>query len=1011
MAKFKTRARTIDMLGRQQIAGIPTAISEIFKNAHDAYATEVKADFIRYQDNLFIIRDNGIGMTKDEFLNRWLAVGTDSKVQGGSSTMPYKPKNMDSRPMLGEKGIGRLAIASIGPQVLILTRAKRGKDLFDTVVCFINWRIFECPGINLDEIEIPVDSYLKGDLPNSEDIELYKEIFRDNLKHLGKKVPQHLKLEILEDLDRFNIDPRQIDQILKANDRIDGGGKKDRELTLTDNKGGTHFFVLPADEHLKTEIDSSDNITDKISRLKRTLIGFTNTMKISESKPESSNVQNENNEKKNIIETAFIDHKISDDRVNLITENEFFTLEDFDYTDHTFEGEFNNEGEFNGKIQIYHEKSVEYHLENSISNKKTKCGPFKIKFGYVQGVENESRLIKKDWTYINGKLATYGGLYIYKNGIRVLPYGNQEFDYLELEKRRSLRASEYFFSYRRLFGYIELETSNLKEKAGREGFIEDAAYKEFKSLIINLLINLANTFFKAKGDYSDTFLVRKARASEQRKANKQRQQETKNKRQELENLLDDFFTLINEEEPQEEVDLYIKNLSDKVNQKYINSYLDNEQSVELLDLSREAHNEIDKIEKKLKIVDPKIGLTGKLGRSWINYVTEFQKLKNEVFEPAKRKIDELTRAIGENSINSQLLAEKVLDEYKTKISSDELSLRVSQEEVFTKINFNDLREQFEQILWDFKKEASILRDKLKNEIQGKDNFTIGLKLKSYQNKLNEVFEKYRHKQEIFKDNLNELVKIASDKSLSKLSQSELLASFEEQNAALEEDYAEAVEMAQIGMAISVINHEFSNVVRDIRQNLRRLGEWAAGNKDLGKLYRDLRRGFDHLDEYVKLFSPIQRRFNREEIDIEGSEIYMYLKDVFSDILEKEDIGLEKTNEFEKAIIHSYPSSIYPVFINLVDNAIYWLKDHRKPRVIKLDAEENGILTVSDNGPGIQIKDKKSIFEAGVTAKPGGRGLGLKISQDALKRINYNLVLAETKRGEGTIFKIIPDIQE
>ena len=35
---FRTRARTVDMLGRQQIAGIPTAISELFKNAHDAYA-------------------------------------------------------------------------------------------------------------------------------------------------------------------------------------------------------------------------------------------------------------------------------------------------------------------------------------------------------------------------------------------------------------------------------------------------------------------------------------------------------------------------------------------------------------------------------------------------------------------------------------------------------------------------------------------------------------------------------------------------------------------------------------------------------------------------------------------------------------------------------------------------------------------------------------------------------------------------------------------------------------
>ena len=37
MANFKASARSVDMLGRQQIAGIPNAINEIFKNAYDAY--------------------------------------------------------------------------------------------------------------------------------------------------------------------------------------------------------------------------------------------------------------------------------------------------------------------------------------------------------------------------------------------------------------------------------------------------------------------------------------------------------------------------------------------------------------------------------------------------------------------------------------------------------------------------------------------------------------------------------------------------------------------------------------------------------------------------------------------------------------------------------------------------------------------------------------------------------------------------------------------------------------
>ena len=44
------------MLGRQQIAGIPTAISELFKNAHDAYADRVEVDYYR-RDGLFVLRD------------------------------------------------------------------------------------------------------------------------------------------------------------------------------------------------------------------------------------------------------------------------------------------------------------------------------------------------------------------------------------------------------------------------------------------------------------------------------------------------------------------------------------------------------------------------------------------------------------------------------------------------------------------------------------------------------------------------------------------------------------------------------------------------------------------------------------------------------------------------------------------------------------------------------------------------------------------------------------------
>ena len=46
MTGFRARARAVDMLGRQQIANLPTALSEMFKNAHDAYATYCAAKIL-----------------------------------------------------------------------------------------------------------------------------------------------------------------------------------------------------------------------------------------------------------------------------------------------------------------------------------------------------------------------------------------------------------------------------------------------------------------------------------------------------------------------------------------------------------------------------------------------------------------------------------------------------------------------------------------------------------------------------------------------------------------------------------------------------------------------------------------------------------------------------------------------------------------------------------------------------------------------------------------------------
>jgi signal transduction histidine kinase len=103
-------------------------------------------------------------------------------------------------------------------------------------------------------------------------------------------------------------------------------------------------------------------------------------------------------------------------------------------------------------------------------------------------------------------------------------------------------------------------------------------------------------------------------------------------------------------------------------------------------------------------------------------------------------------------------------------------------------------------------------------------------------------------------------------------------------------------------------------------------------------------------------------------------------------------------------LESYPSSIYPVFVNLVDNAIYWLQRNRGERTITLDADGADLL-IRDNGPGVSIRDRENIFALNFSRKPGGRGMGLHISRETLARAGLKLDIDPRVEGEGATFRI------
>jgi signal transduction histidine kinase len=229
--------------------------------------------------------------------------------------------------------------------------------------------------------------------------------------------------------------------------------------------------------------------------------------------------------------------------------------------------------------------------------------------------------------------------------------------------------------------------------------------------------------------------------------------------------------------------------------------------------------------------------------------------------------------------------------------------------------------------------------------------------------------------------------------------------------ALTDRAAQDFELVQIGMAVNIVTHEFENSIKSVRDNLRRLRTWAQQNAGLRPLYTDLRVSFDHLDGYLKLFTPLHRRLYREPVEIRGSDVQRYLHDVFDKRLEEQRIELGVSNAFEQMRVRMYPSTLYPVLVNLVDNAVYWLASYSGNRTISLD-KVPGAITVTDSGPGVSLGDEEAVFEQGFSRKPSGSGYGLYVARQVLRRDGADVSLDSPSADRGARFKIyLPDESE
>lgn len=129
---FGVDARLITQLGEQLVPSDVMALAELVKNSYDADATTVTVTYDSVARSL-AIEDNGTGMTRDDFIQGWMTVGTSGKEREQVSPL-------FGRARVGRKGVGRFASQRLG-QTMLLRTVPRSKDAGIEIA--IDWTEFE----------------------------------------------------------------------------------------------------------------------------------------------------------------------------------------------------------------------------------------------------------------------------------------------------------------------------------------------------------------------------------------------------------------------------------------------------------------------------------------------------------------------------------------------------------------------------------------------------------------------------------------------------------------------------------------------------------------------------------------------------------------------------------------------------------------------------------------------------------------------------------------------------
>ena len=180
-----------------------------------------------------------------------------------------------------------------------------------------------------------------------------------------------------------------------------------------------------------------------------------------------------------------------------------------------------------------------------------------------------------------------------------------------------------------------------------------------------------------------------------------------------------------------------------------------------------------------------------------------------------------------------------------------------------------------------------------------------------------------------------------------------------------------------------------SVIKEISYN-------SLFDNDVEKELHSIRGMLSFVTDQMKDIQLLFRSSKQRRREIRILDILQKVEKIYARSLKRNNITYKVHKIGSPIAIKCTDAVLLQVLINLFDNAIYWLSviDSNDKRIeITLDGDNKQVI-FSDSGPGIYEDDKPYIFEAFYSGKEEGRGLGLYIAKQLLRRLGYDIYISE-----------------